>query len=44
MAIKEELAAKLAGQMAEVFSEEVYGAEGPELDCDIDEIGNPKRG
>ena len=38
MAIKEELAAKLAGQLARVFSEEVYGPEGPELDCDIDEI------
>ena len=38
MAIKEELAAKLAGQMAEFFAEEVYGAEGPEVDCDIDEI------
>jgi hypothetical protein len=38
MANQEELAAKLAMQMAEVFSEEVYGTEGPELDCDIDEI------
>jgi hypothetical protein len=38
MAIKEELAAKLAGQLAESFSQEIYGAEGPELDCDIDEI------
>lgn len=38
MAIKEELAARLAGQLAETFSLEVYGAEGPELDCDIDEI------
>jgi len=38
MAIKEELAAKLARQLAETFSEEVYGADGPELDCDIDEI------
>jgi hypothetical protein len=38
MAIKEKLAAKLAGQLAETFSEEVYGPDGPELDCDIDEI------
>lgn len=38
MAIREELAAKLAGQMAEVFSEEVFGPEGPDLDCDINEI------
>ena len=38
MAIKEELAARLAGQMARVFSEGVYGSEGPDLDCDIDEI------
>lgn len=38
MAIKEELAARLAGQMAEVFSEEIYGEEGPALDRDIDEI------
>jgi len=38
MAIKEELAAKLAQQLAETFSGEVYGPEGPELDCDIDEI------
>ena len=38
MATKEELAAKLAGQMAEMFSAEVYGAEGPDLDCDINEI------
>lgn len=35
---KEQLAAKLAGQLAEFFSEEVYGPEGPELDSDIDEF------
>jgi hypothetical protein len=38
MATKEELAAKVAGQMADVFSQEIYGAEGPDLDCDIDQI------
>lgn len=38
MAIKEELAAKLAGQWAATFSAEFYGPDGPELDCDIDEI------
>ena len=38
MAMKEELAAKLAQQMAEFFSDEVYGPKGPELDCEIDEI------
>jgi hypothetical protein len=38
MAIKETLAAKLALQLAETLSEEVYGTEGPDLDCDIDEI------
>ena len=38
VATKEVLAAKLPGQLAEVFSTEVYGPEGPELDCDIDEI------
>lgn len=38
MATKEELAAKLARQMADVFSKEIYGPEGPELDCDIDQI------
>ncbi len=38
MAIQEELAAKLARQVAVTFSEEVYGPDGPELDCDIDEI------
>ena len=38
MAIKEELAAKLAGQMAAVLAKEIYGPEGPDLDCDIDEI------
>jgi hypothetical protein len=38
MAIKEDLAAQLAGQMAAAIAEEIYGSEGPELDCDIDEI------
>jgi hypothetical protein len=38
MANKEELAARLASQMAEFFSEEVYGPEGPELDSDMDEF------
>ena len=38
MAIKEEIAARLAGQMAELFAEEIYGPEGPALDSDIDEI------
>lgn len=38
MAKKEELMVRLAIQMAEVFSEEVYGSEGPELDSDIDEF------
>ena len=38
MAIEEELGAKLARQIAEVFSVEVYGDDGPDLDCDIDEI------
>ena len=38
MATKEELAAKLAGPMAHVFSQEIYGDEGPDLDCDIDQI------
>jgi hypothetical protein len=38
MATKEELAAKLAGDLAGTFSQEVYGPDGPELDCDIDEI------
>lgn len=38
MAIKEELAARLAVQLAEFFSDEVYGPEGPELDRDIDEF------
>jgi len=38
MAVKQELVAKLAVQLAEAFSEEIYGAEGPALDTDIDEI------
>jgi len=38
MARKEELAATLAGKLAEGFSEEAFGPDGPELDCDIDEI------
>lgn len=38
MASKKEVAARLAAQLAEIFSEEVYGSEGPELDCDIDEF------
>jgi len=38
MAVKEELVAKLALQLAESFSLEIYGPEGPELDTDIDEI------
>lgn len=38
MAIKEELAAKLAGQLAVSFAQEIYGPDGPDLDCDIDEI------
>jgi len=38
MATKEELAANLARQMAEDFSEEVYGADGPAMDLDIDQI------
>lgn len=38
MANKEELAARLAGALAEFFSEEVYGPEGPELETDIDEF------
>ena len=38
MAIKEELAAKLAGQLAVTFAEEIYGPDGPDLDCDIDEF------
>lgn len=38
MATKEESAAKLTGQLAKFFAEEVYGPEGPELDCDIDEF------
>jgi hypothetical protein len=37
MAIKEALASKLAAQ-AEAFAGEVYGPDGPDLDCDIDEI------
>jgi hypothetical protein len=38
MARNEELAARFATQLAEIFSEEVYGEEGPKLDCDIDEF------
>jgi hypothetical protein len=38
MAIKEDLAARLAGHMAGILSQEIYGAEGPPLDCDIDEM------
>ena len=38
MATKQELASKLAARLAETFAGEVYGPDGPELDCDIDEI------
>lgn len=38
MATSAELAARLGRQMAEHFSQEIYGAEGPSLDSDIDEI------
>lgn len=38
MAVKEDLVAKLALQLAEAFSAEVYGPDGPALDMDIDEI------
>jgi len=38
MAVKEELVAKLALQLAETFSTEIYGPEGPALDMDIDQI------
>ena len=38
MAVKEELVAKLALQLAETFSLEIYGPEGPALDTDIDDI------
>ncbi len=38
MATKEELASRLARELAETFAAEVYGPEGPDLDCDIDEI------
>jgi hypothetical protein len=38
MATKDELVSKLAGEMAKLFSDEVYGAEGCPLDADIDEI------
>lgn len=38
MATKQERAAKLAAQFAEAVAQEFYGAEGPALDCDIDEI------
>ena len=36
MATKEELASKLAAQLAETFAQEIYGPDGPDLDCDID--------
>lgn len=36
--MKEELAARMAGRMAQFFSAEVYGPEGPELDSDINEF------
>ena len=38
MANKKEVAARLARQLAELFAEEVYGSEGPELETDIDEF------
>lgn len=38
MAIPKELAGRLARQMAEHFSQEIYGAEGPALDSDIDDL------
>ena len=38
MANKEALAARRAALLAEEFAEDVYGPEGPELNCDIDEI------
>ena len=38
MANKEDLAAKLAREMASVFNKEIYGDEGPHLDTDIDQI------
>jgi hypothetical protein len=38
MATREELASSLAGRLAETFSQEVFGPEGPGLDCDIDEM------
>lgn len=38
MATKEELAATVARTMADTFAQGVYGPQGPELDCDIDEI------
>lgn len=38
MAHKGELAAALAAKLAEVFSSEAFGPDGPPLDCDMDEI------
>lgn len=38
MATKEELAATLARPMADAFAQEIFGPQGPELDCDIDQI------
>jgi hypothetical protein len=38
MAIQQELMSKLALQLAETFSQEIYGDEGPALDTDIDDI------
>ncbi len=32
------LSPTLAKQLADTFSKEAFGADGPELDCDIDEI------
>lgn len=34
----EGLSARLAAQLAETFSKEAFGPDGPELDCNIDEI------
>ncbi len=38
MAIKNDRAKELAQQMAVVLAQEIYGDEGPDLDCDIDEF------
>lgn len=38
MATREELASKLAVELAGPFAQEVFGPEGPALDCDIDEM------